>query len=398
MAYILLSIICLFTLICVLKGELLLSGFLLFNTYILFQVAFEKLLLFDLYFLTVFIYWLFLARSVSYSKYNIILGFICLVVILLPSFVFFNFEVFLFLFRKIQLILLTIIFWNVTKFSQNWLNKFLRLSFIVFALNTLVLIFQKVGIEYFTAIKLVSNTSEAGLYNDSTEMGPIYLLYFTFIIILLKNKTLLPSFKIYIFIFLLFTTILLNNSRTSVIILPVPLIYFLSTIKRRYMVIFLPIFLILLINLELILNFSPKNARFFSDLLENGFESIINADTFSLRLYNWNSLLDYWRGNCNLFFGCGYTVEKDLGRILISEFGVFSIDNAFVRVLFASGYIGIVGYLILLFLFVKRSGLILLSPVILLLAITQEVVQSLPIITNLILIFVASAKLRKSVN
>ena len=359
----------------------------------------KSIFLFDLYF--IFLVFSIFARTanksstINFNKKSIIAVVLFFIILVIPCFVYFNLEVLLFVIRKIQILLLFFILLNNSNY-ENEKKSFILSALLIFIINLVILLFQKYSYVYFTSLKLLVNTAESGLYNDSTEFGPIFLLYLTFITILLIKKHLSINMLSIFLILILTIGVILINSRTSLILLPYPLfILFFKFRKKMYILIPVIVFF-LLFFLQPLLTISAKNSKFIFEIFDNGFYSIFETDTFLLRTINWNSLIKYFNNECSVFFGCGYTIEKSLEKLLISDLGVFSIDNTFVRLVFSSGYLGLLYYLYLCFILLKRSNLLLLLPIIFLLSFTQEVIQSLPIIVNLILIGILNFKVTKS--
>ena len=392
--YILLILFSLLSFLFLINKNYVFACLICFNTYLLVPVFKSKILYFDLFFLAVVLISVFHSNFDNISnlrlrKNTIIFIIIFLIVLFVPILAYFNFDVFLYIIRKLQLLFLVLLLVN-SGASQIKLLQFQIYSLILFSLNFIILLFQKFNYQFFLNLKLVSNFSESGLYNDSTEFGPIFLLYFTFFSILIFYKQMKFNLLTFCLLFILSSGIIISNSRTSLLILayPIFLIFFRFRSKFIYSV---PI---LFFFIDQILLLSPKNSRIITDVVENGISSIFQADTFTLRMINWNSLLNYFSNNCNPIMGCGYTFEKKLEKILISDQGVFSIDNTFVRLIFSSGYLGLLFYSLSLFYLFLKCNLKLLIPVFILLSLTQEALQSLPIILNLILISVFSYKFK----
>ena len=391
--YIPLILIFLSILYYIVKGKFIISSFICFNTYLLFPLIGDSFFLFDIFFILLFIFLIINIKKtndffiINKKQSSIILSF--LVVLIIPCFVFFDFNVFFFVLRKIQILLLFLVLLKINYFEIDF-KSLLRIFLFFFSLNLVILIFQKFNFSFFLDIKLVSNKSESGLYSDSTEFGPIFLIYLTFLITLLLNNVVKFNKLLFLLLIILTIGVVINNSRTSLLILFYPFLLLLFYFRKRLYFILPILILVVTFFIDPLLNLSSKNSSFLSDIGENGILFIFETDTFALRTINWEALLNYYSINCNPILGCGYTIEKSLEKLLISSQGVFSIDNTFVRLIFSSGYLGLLYFIYLGYKLIHKSNMILLLPVIVLLSITQEVIQSLPIILNLLLIGIIS--------
>ena len=267
-------------------------------------------------------------------------------------------------------------------YSKNTIEAiFIYALFASLLINVGVHFFQIFRLDFGFALKPTGSITIGGLFNDSSEFGPIALLFaFIFYADSFETKSLkLLGLPVLVACF----AVMVSFNRTSFMLLPVLAVatFFYSRLGIKVMVL-----LFIIIALPFSIGYSNKNFDLVYALLND--PSSLLGGTVELRLMNWQIIFNYYLNYCNIIFGCppGFF---DVHRYLFSsEYGVFSVDNAFLRIVVSYGVIGSVFFVLgMSYLFLKTNKYLSFWIIIFGLGMMIELFKSLPVVLVLICCF-----------
>lgn len=371
------SIITLIVFYYLLKERYLSSIFILLSTTLLFEIL-PNIYIWDFYFLS-FLFLVVIKSKVRLSISQLYLFIIFVIFLFFNAFLSGEFYSLIEVFRLIQLYVFCMCLYFY--YSKNIIEKdFINIVFICVLLNITLHFFQIFDINIGYSLKPTGSRTIGGFFNDSSELGPFFIFsafifYFNF---LQTNKHHLYGLSILIAVF----GVVISFNRTSFILLPFLLLFvFISSkISIKLYLIFSIVML-----LPFGLNFSEKNFTLFYTIVNNPEQ--LYSGTLELRVMNWARIFNHYVDNCNYLFGCQpgfFDVNRDS---FLTGYGVFSVDNAFLRILVSYGLIG--SFLLVLFLtyLFYKANHILLWIIILGFGMMIELYKSLPVILILICCF-----------
>lgn len=271
--------------------------------------------------------------------------------------------------RFFQIIFLYLIFLK----SSNSKKTDLHSLFVLIVFLTLTSAFLSIGQifdlgNFVYLVKPITTYTTGGWFVGSGQIGPFYLIIFTWIF----YSDIYHGKKKNFLLILIVINILLSSSRTSLLILILIISY--SLIKNfsiKKTIPFVIISFIYFLNIEIL---SPKLYRTFIDISNFNFK----IDTFELRQINWTRISSYYLENCNILFGCGYNLIEEKSELLKTSYGVFTFDNMFLRLIVEGGVFALIIKLFYYFLLIIKTNLSYLIPLILM-GTTQETIED-PII------------------
>tara|TARA_X000000950_G_scaffold4740_1_gene4900 strand:+ start:13755 stop:14939 length:1185 start_codon:yes stop_codon:yes gene_type:complete len=283
--------------------------------------------------------------------------------------------------RLIQFTILVLILHS--HYSKKPVEKvFLYILLLSISLNLVLHFLQIFRFDFSWSLKPTGAMSIGGFFNDSSEFGPIAILAaFMYYANFLDDK----SYKFYgIPIFIACFAVVLSFNRTSFVLLPLlaVAIFLQSKWTARFSVL---IFVILVIPFGI--SYSNKNFDLVYALMND--PSSLLGGTIELRMANWNMIFDHYLNYCNLLFGCSPGFF-DVNRYMFdSGLGVFSVDNAFLRIAVSYGVLGCILFVMgSIFLFLKTRKYFILWPIMIGLGMMIELFKSLPVILVLICTFI----------
>ena len=334
----------------------------------------------DLFFLFILFNSLVLSR-LTLQKTNMILATIFIAFLLLNGLLSGEYYSLIEISRLIQFTILVLILHS--HYSKNSVeNVFLYILIISISLNLALHFFQIFRFDFSWSLKPTGAISIGGFFNDSSEFGPIAILAaFMYYANFLDNK----SYKLYgIPILISCFAVVLSFNRTSFVLLSLlaVAIFLQSKWNAR-----LSVLLFVIVVIPFGIGYSNKNFDLVYALMND--PSSLLGGTFELRLANWNMIFDYYLNRCNLLFGCSPGFF-DVNRYMFdSGLGVFTVDNAFLRIAVSYGVLGCILFCIgSIYLFLKTKKYFILWPIILGLGMMIELFKSLPVILVLICTFI----------
>jgi len=263
-------------------------------------------------------------------------------------------------------------------------NNFENILGLLIIINLIVHFCQVINIPLAYSLKPSDNYGTiGGFFNDSSEIGPISLLSASFFHYRLNSNPTKNILNIYFFTSVILAIV--SSNRTSLVILPI--ILFARIFKyKSYTIIPLTGFMSYIITV--VLGYSKKNESLINLLFENPELIFSSVNTFTLRLTNWDTILNHFNNNCNQFFGCGLAYFDAKRDLYFSDIGMFSIDNAYIRILTSHGYIGTIIIIMISLYFLSRFKMPIFVLYFLLYGIMIEAVKSLPIFIFVSTIFI----------
>lgn len=333
---------------------------LLGTSYIIYPI-FSKILILDIYFLLLMLKNI---LTIRIKKRDLFYFNILVIVAFIPSFLYL--DTFDAIFQPLRLIEIILILFFLIRTEKSKEFKYRRAIVWFLVISNLTLnVCQIFGFLY--EVKAIPSYTSGGFFLNSGQLGPFFLLFYFGMEYIHKEKKKVFSTILYILIFII---ILTSSSRTSLLIFLILFSY--KRFKRNIFVtcIFGVFMFVLFPYLE---QFSPKNFKIITSILRGDFD-LSRVNTMDLRIRNWNVIFNYYLENCSLIFGCGYGLIESNSSVLKTSWGVFTFDNAFLRLIVEGGLISLIVktflYGSLIFSFSKKIFVPLL-----LLSITQETIE-----------------------
>ncbi len=283
------------------------------------------------------------------------------------------------------------VFFVVFKYYENRKieNDFLiSLGFLLIT-NLIVNFFQINNNSFAYSLKSTGNIGTlGGFFNDSSEIGPIFLLSASLFheLIKLRKNIKLNNFYFFISIF----GVVISSNRTSLVLASIILLFRLFDYRIKTSLPFLITFSFISTNL---IRYSAKNFQLIMLIFSNP-QIILSEGTFNLRFENWLKILDVFHTQCNRYLGCGLAYF-DFKRDLYSPIeGMFAVDNAYIRILTSHGYIGSIFFAAISIFFISKVKMNLFKFNFLFLGLTIEAIKSLPIFIFVSTIFIFTQKIK----
>ena len=235
--------------------------------------------------------------------------------------------------------------------------------------------------EFAWSLKPTGSKTIGGFFNDSSEFGPIALLcVFIFYADYLNTKT----FKLYgLPILAACFAVVLSFNRTSFMLLP---IFAVSVFVHSKLGVKAMVVVFIMVIVPFGIGYSNKNFELVHALFND--PSSLLGGTIELRIANWQTIFEYYVNHCNVLFGCApgfFDVNRDL---FTSGYGVFAVDNGFLRIIVSYGILGSVWFIAgMSYLFSKTKRYASLWLILLGLGMMIELFKSLPVALVLICCF-----------
>jgi len=367
----------LLSIILIYRGYIIESLFILIGTSYIIYPIYGSIIILDIIFCIILFFNL---EKISFSKNELLLILIVSFSVFVPSLLYYELDSVLQPLRFIQLLIL----FFATYKSQRYINdtSLFIVFFSVIFLNFIFNIFQVFHL--FFEVKAIPSPTIGGFFKDSAQLGPFVLLVFVSLTYFFKDD----KKRLLILSILSILTVILSSNRTSLVILI--FILFINILNRRNFIYILFIIPICFIGFNYLEQISPKNYELINDIIKGSYQ-LIYKNTLVLRYINWSNIINYYYDNCSILLGCGYGQIENMSYLLKSSFGVFSFDNAYLRLLVEGGLIFGSIKLVIIFSLIYKHAPKLIIPF-LLLSITQETIEDILLISIIFLILSFKAK------
>ena len=371
------SILFSFVIFLTFKKNYLSATFLLASTTLLVEFL-SFLYLWDVFFLLI-VFLTFLNLNSKLNKNIILISTTIAFFLLLKTFVSGELYSINEIFRLLQLIIFCVCL-NIHYKKYSIEEVFYHVVCFCVILNFAVHFLQIFNYDFAFSLKPTQYPTIGGFFNDSSELGPFFILsafifYFYFVN---QGKYYLLAIPLFIAIF----GVVISFNRTSFILLPILLFFLVKNSNFTFKIFsILAIFLLLPIGL----NFSDKNFDLLNTVLSN--PKLLFSGTLELRVMNWIKIYNHFIENCNIYFGCNpglFDVNRENFK---TGYGVFSVDNAFLRILVTYGVLFFPLFLIILIFLMIKVKFLIFWVILIVFGMMIELYRSLPVFIIVICCF-----------